>query len=79
MTTLRNSLFTDLHIKTVLQFISINQRHPAKKCPDNREMHFSPDHFVYINQLVKEYKNTADNILPGRLDNNYYEGERPHN
>ena len=58
---------------------SINRRHHSKKCPDNRALHLSPSHFLYLNQLVKEYKNTPDNILPGRLDNNYYEGERPHN
>jgi len=79
MTTLRNSFFTELYITTVCRFISRNQRYPTKKCPDNRVMHLSPGHFLYVNQLVKEYKNTPDNILPERLDNNYYEGERPHN
>ena len=79
MTTLRNSLFTELHINTECQFISRNQRHPTKKCPDNKLMHFSLHYFSYINQLVKRSKNAPDNILEGRPDNNYYEAERPRN
>jgi len=80
MTTLRNSLFTELYINTVCQFISRNQRYPTKKCPDNKLMHFSLNHFLYINQLVKRYKNAPDNTLEGRPDNNnYYEAERPRN
>ena len=79
MTTLRNSLFTELYINTVCQFISRNQRHLIKKCADNKLMHFSLNHFVYINQLVKRYKNAPSNMLEGRPDNNYYEADRPHN
>jgi hypothetical protein len=70
MTTLRNPLFRELYIDTVCQFISINQRHHSKKCPDNSAMNFNYGDFVCINKLVKEYQNTPDNILPGRLDNN---------
>ncbi len=78
MMTLRNSPFKELYINTVFRFISRNQRHPRKKCPDNKLMYFSLNHFLYINQLVKRYKNTPDNILEGRPDN-YYETNRPHN
>ena len=42
-------------------------------------MHFSLNYFLYINQLVKRYKNAPDNILEGRPDNNYYEADWPHN
>ena len=79
MTTLRNSLFKILRNKTVSQLISINHRQPTKKCPDNKLMHFSLNHFLYINQLVKRYKNAPGSILEGRPDNNYYEADRPHN
>ena len=79
MTIFRHFFFRMLFKKIAFQFISIIQRYHSKKCLDNRAMHFSYGHFIYINQLVKGYKNTPDNILPGRLDNNYYEGERPHN
>ncbi len=77
MTTLRNSLFKKLYKKIVFQLISRNQRRPTKKCPDNKLMHFSLNCFLYINQLVKRYKNAPDNILEGRPDNNYYEDDRP--
>jgi hypothetical protein len=79
MTTLRNSLFTELYINTECQCISRNQRHPTKKCPNNKHMHFSFNYFLYINQLIKRYKNAPDDISEGRPDNNYYEAERPRN
>ena len=78
MTILRNSLSKMLYNKTVSQLIPINQRHPSKKCPDNKAMHFSLNHFLYINQSVTKYQKAPDNILQGRPDNNYYEADRPH-
>ena len=54
MTTLRNTLFKILCNKTVSQLISIYQRHPSKKWPDNKAMYFSAGDFLYINQPVKK-------------------------
>ena len=79
MTTLRNSFFKLLYKETAFQLFSINQRHPTKKCPDNKIMHLSLNCFLYINQSVKRYQNPPNNILQGRLDNNYYEADRPYN
>jgi hypothetical protein len=78
MTTLRNSLFKILCNKTVSQLISINHRQSSKKCPDNKAMHFSFDHFPYINQSVKKISKCPDNILQVRPDNNY-EADKPRN
>ena len=79
MTTLRKSLFRMLRETAIFQLVFIPQRLTSKKCPDNKAMHFSLNHFLYINQLVERYKNAPDNILQGRPDNNYYEADRPHN
>ena len=78
MTTLRNSLFIELYIDTVCQFISRNQRHPTKSAPIINSCTLALI-VVYINQSVKRYKNAPDNILEGRPDNNYCEAERPRN
>ena len=79
MTTLRNILFKILCYKTVSQPIFITHRQPLKKCHDNKAVHFSFGDFLYINQLVKGYKNSLDNMLQGRPDNNCYEAGGPHN
>ena len=70
MTTLWNILFKILFYKTVSQPISITDRLPSKKRPDNKAAHFSFNKFPYINQSVKEPQNASDNILQGRPDNN---------
>ena len=79
MTTLRNFFFRMLYKKIASQLISTDQRHPSKKCPDNKVICFVCSNFLHINQLVRKYRNALDNILQGRLDNNYYEADRPHN
>ena len=79
MTIFRNFFFKMLFKKMAIQFISTNQRYLSKKCTGNKLMHFSLNYFLYINQLIKRYKNAPDDISEGRPDNNYYEAERPRN
>ena len=79
MTTLRNVLFGILPRATTFQVISITQWLTSKKCLNSEGMHSSLDSFLDINQSIKECQDTANNLLQGHSNNNYYEVYRPHN
>ena len=70
MTILRIFFFKMLFEKMAFLHISQEQRYLSKKCADNKVVHFSLNHFLYLNQLVKKYRSTPDSRFQGCPDNN---------
>ena len=74
-----NSPARILYKKTVSQLISVHQRNPSKKCPDNKGINFILNDCLSINQFVGKHQSALENLLYGRPDNNNYEADWAHN